>query len=191
MSTDTILVLGQNTLTPKLLKTLRPFCSLVENHKLPPDDMSAFRLVISFGLKSIVAGETLESSAGRIINLHPSWLPFNRGRHPIFWAALLGNPFGVSIHLMDSGLDTGPVLVQKKVNLDVEKITFREAHQMLNLELLSLLEANIHSILENKVRPTPQSAGEPPKSGADLPTEFSGWDSVIGPEVRKLRRIEP
>lgn len=50
------------------------------------------------------------------LNVHPSLLPALRGPEPEFWAIRLGvRETGVTIHLMDEGLDTGPILVQRPV----------------------------------------------------------------------------
>lgn len=51
------------------------------------------------------------------INLHPSLLPFGRGKNPNFWSIRDGEPFGVSIHLVDRLVDHGPVLVQKQIEV--------------------------------------------------------------------------
>ena len=50
------------------------------------------------------------------LNIHPSLLPRHRGASPVVSAILAGNEFtGVSIMLLDSGLDTGPVLVRAQI----------------------------------------------------------------------------
>lgn len=52
------------------------------------------------------------------INVHPSLLPRHRGPDPIFWAFRHGErETGVSLHLMDDGFDTGPVLAQTTLRL--------------------------------------------------------------------------
>lgn len=49
------------------------------------------------------------------INTHPSLLPYNRGKNYNFWALVEGAPFGVTLHKVDSGVDTGPIVAQKEV----------------------------------------------------------------------------
>ena len=50
------------------------------------------------------------------VNVHPSLLPRNRGPMPLFWTFRQGDPTtGVTIHLMDAGLDTGPILAQESI----------------------------------------------------------------------------
>lgn len=54
------------------------------------------------------------------INLHPSILPFHRGPAPLFWIFRSANQeaSGVTIHLIEDGLDTGDIVIQEKVEFD-------------------------------------------------------------------------
>jgi methionyl-tRNA formyltransferase len=53
-----------------------------------------------------------------ILNLHPSRLPAYRGPEPIFWQLRDGvNPVGVTLHVMDAGLDTGEIVGVTAVSL--------------------------------------------------------------------------
>jgi methionyl-tRNA formyltransferase len=48
-----------------------------------------------------------------ILNVHPSLLPAGRGPEPVFWTLRRGEPVtGVTVHRMDAGFDTGPVVAQ-------------------------------------------------------------------------------
>lgn len=49
------------------------------------------------------------------INTHPSLLPFNRGKHYNFWAIVEQAPFGVSLHLVEEGIDCGDIVAQKPI----------------------------------------------------------------------------
>ena len=49
------------------------------------------------------------------INTHPSYLPYNRGKNYNFWALKESTPFGVTLHLVDDGIDTGPIIAQKEI----------------------------------------------------------------------------
>jgi methionyl-tRNA formyltransferase len=51
----------------------------------------------------------------RIVNLHTSLLPYNRGAFPNVWAILDKTPAGVTVHVVDRGVDTGPILGQVEV----------------------------------------------------------------------------
>lgn len=52
------------------------------------------------------------------LNVHPSLLPANRGPEPLFWTFREGSQYtGVTIHLMDEGMDTGPMVAQEAVEV--------------------------------------------------------------------------
>lgn len=53
-----------------------------------------------------------------VINTHPSFLPYNRGKYPYYWAIMDGTPFGATIHRVDDGIDTGDILWRKEAKLD-------------------------------------------------------------------------
>lgn len=50
-----------------------------------------------------------------MINLHPSYLPYNRGQYPNVWSLVEGTPAGVTLHQIDEGLDTGDIVAQHEV----------------------------------------------------------------------------
>jgi methionyl-tRNA formyltransferase len=85
------------------------------------------------------------------LNLHPSLLPRHRGASPIPAAILAGDAeTGVSLMLMDAGLDSGPVLAQGRVALngretapDLERDLARAAAELLALHLEPWLNAEI------------------------------------------------
>lgn len=70
-------------------------------------------LSVLFGYK--LSGEVLNIPHRGCINLHPSYLPFNRGAYPNVWAIIDETPVGVTLHYMDEGFDTGGIIAQKKV----------------------------------------------------------------------------
>jgi len=60
------------------------------------------------------------------LNVHPSLLPANRGPDPLFWTFQQGSSeTGVTIHLMDEGLDTGPIVAQQRIDVP-EGITYTQ-----------------------------------------------------------------
>ena len=51
-----------------------------------------------------------------ILNIHPSLLPVGRGPEPVFWTLRRGEPVtGVTVHRMDAGFDTGPIVAQAQM----------------------------------------------------------------------------
>jgi phosphoribosylglycinamide formyltransferase-1 len=78
-------------------------------------------LIVLAGFLSILTGPVLDAYAGRIINLHPSLLPKFGGPgmygDRVHRAVLEAGEreSGCTVHLVDAGTDTGPVLLQRKV----------------------------------------------------------------------------
>ncbi len=123
-------------------------------------ELESFRadviVVAAYGL--ILPQPVLELSRYGAVNIHASLLPRWRGATPIQRALLAGDrETGISIMQMDSGLDTGPVLMQEKIPI-LEDDTTGTLHDRL-AELGSKLIVQALDALEaGEVRATPQSA---------------------------------
>lgn len=63
----------------------------------------AFDLVVSYTYQYIFELQTIDAAGGNIVNLHTSYLPFDRGSSPNLFNILEGSPRGVSIHYMEVG----------------------------------------------------------------------------------------
>jgi methionyl-tRNA formyltransferase len=75
-------------------------------------------IVSSVYYRKILATATLDRVAGKAFNLHPSLLPCHRGCSSLTWAIIEGDPFaGISYHYIDSGIDTGPILLQSVLHI--------------------------------------------------------------------------
>lgn len=148
-----------------------------------------YDLVISYGYRHILKKEVIESSKAPIVNLHISYLPWNRGAHPNFWSFYECTPSGVSIHLIDKGVDTGAIIYQRYVNFDKEEDTFLKTYKKLIVEIEKLFKNNIDELISKKFIATPQRRKGSYHSVANLPKEFIGWDSVIKEEVVRLDSI--
>ena len=71
------------------------------------DQRAPYDLLVSYNYRHIVPPETCRAYVARAVNLHLSYLPFNRGCHPNVWAHHDGTPSGVSLHLLAAqGWDT-------------------------------------------------------------------------------------
>ena len=76
------------------------------------------QLVVLAGYMQLVSAEFLERFSDAVINVHPSLLPAFPGVHAIEDALAYGTKvFGVTVHFVDEGLDTGPVIMQRAVSL--------------------------------------------------------------------------
>ncbi|MBW3571384.1 MAG: hypothetical protein KY467_09775 [Gemmatimonadetes bacterium] len=63
----------------------------------------------------LVPQEVLDVPRQGMLNLHPALLPWNRGWHTPSWALLEGTPVGATLHFMDAGIDTGDVVLQRRL----------------------------------------------------------------------------
>jgi len=70
-------------------------------------------VVIIFAVSKLTQA-TLAACAAPVLNLHPGITPAYRGVHSGYWALRMGdrNRFGATVHLVDDGLDTGPIVDQ-------------------------------------------------------------------------------
>ena len=98
--------------------------------------------IISYGYRYIIKDEIIRLVKGKIINMHISYLPWNRGSNPNVWSFIDNTPKGVTIHYIDSGLDTGDILVQKQVWFDEAEETFESTYDALNDLMISILREN-------------------------------------------------
>ncbi len=113
--------------------------------------------LISYGYRHIIKKDVLDLLPGRAINLHISYLPFNRGADPNLWSILEGTPAGVTIHYLDEGVDTGDIIVQKPVKLDFEHDTLATSYDRLQHEIQSLFRQHWPEIRAGKCQPKPQT----------------------------------
>jgi phosphoribosylglycinamide formyltransferase-1 len=75
-------------------------------------------LVVLAGYMALLTPGFLARFPGRIINVHPALLPAFPGLHAVEQALEYGvKVFGVTIHFVDEGIDTGPIIAQKAVEL--------------------------------------------------------------------------
>lgn len=91
-------------------------------------------LIILAGYMRIVGQTLLAAYTNKIMNIHPSLLPLYPGRHGIQDALEDGaTETGVTVHLVDEGIDTGPILAQRKIPIEAG-------------DTLESLESKIHAI---------------------------------------------
>ena len=139
----------------------------------------------------ILPGELLALPALGALNVHPSLLPKYRGATPIQSAILQGEAeTGVSIMLMDAGLDTGEIVLQQRVAIERDE-TYGELHDRLAALGAQLLAQCITLAERGGLAAHPQS-GEPvltrPVAKDDLRIDLSWAPERI---VRAVRAYAP
>ena len=184
-----ILFLGYSREETKLINFLNEKGCTVDNSEEIIVNNN-YDMIISFGYKKIIKKQILEKISCPILNLHISYLPYNRGSHPNFWAFFDNTPSGVTIHQIDEGIDTGPILYQKYVFFNRGEKTFKQTYERLKEEIEDLFIINANDILNFDYKPTNQLEKGTIHLKRDLPSEFSGWDSEIYTEIAKLRNTD-
>jgi methionyl-tRNA formyltransferase len=116
-----------------------------------------YNLVFSLHCKQLFPAELIK--AIRCINIHPGFSPYNKGWYPQVFSIIDKQPAGATIHEMDEKIDNGPVIVQKKVDINAWDTSLDVYNKIIAAEL-DLLRENIGNIIENKYNKAPsQSAG--------------------------------
>jgi phosphoribosylglycinamide formyltransferase 1 len=112
-------------------------------------------LVVLAGFMELLDAAFIERFAGRILNVHPSLLPAFPGLRAIEQAVEHGvKVMGVTVHFVDEGVDSGPIVLQEPLELsypariaEIEDRVHRVEHQ--------LLPRAVRLIAEGRVRPDP------------------------------------
>jgi phosphoribosylglycinamide formyltransferase-1 len=95
-------------------------------------------LVVLAGYMQLLSPDFLRAFSRRVINVHPALLPAFPGLRAIEQALDYGvKVFGVTVHFVDEGIDTGPVILQRAVELEAQGVEeVRERLQPIEHELL-------------------------------------------------------
>jgi phosphoribosylglycinamide formyltransferase-1 len=100
--------------------------------------------IILAGYMRLVGPTLLTAYPERILNIHPSLLPQFPGRHAVRDALAAGvRETGVTVHLVDEGIDTGPILEQVRVPVD---------EGMTEVELFERIHAAEHELYPRVIR---------------------------------------
>ncbi len=97
-------------------------------------DSHKIDIIVLAGFMRVLTPDFVRKYYGRLINIHPALLPAFPGAHAIkdAWNAKVKET-GVTVHFVDSGVDTGPVILQRKV-------------PVLSADTLEILETRIHQV---------------------------------------------
>jgi methionyl-tRNA formyltransferase len=139
--------LGLTVLQPE---SLRSPAAIAQIRGLSPDCIVA----VAYG--QILRQELIDIPPRGVVNLHPSLLPRYRGASPIASAILAGDETtGVTIMLMDAGMDTGPILLQRPHPIEPEDTTGTLSEKLSRFGA-GLLAAALPLWLRGDISPEPQ-----------------------------------
>jgi phosphoribosylglycinamide formyltransferase 1 len=96
-------------------------------------------LVVSAGFMKILGAQFLSRFLGRVVNTHPALLPAFPGAHAVPDALAYGvRVTGCTVHLVDAGVDTGPILAQEPIPVldDDDEVSLHERIKVVERRLL-------------------------------------------------------
>ena len=174
---------GLKVLTPKSLK--KP--AAIEEMKAHGADLG---VVIAYGL--ILPKSVLEAFPKGCLNVHGSLLPRWRGAAPIQRALMAGDEeTGVMIMAMDEGLDTGDVLLTRRIPLP-EEMTAGQLHDEMMHEGAALLAEALVKLETGALTPVPQSAEGATYAEKILKTETKiDWSKPVRDIHNHSRGLSP
>ena len=147
-------------------------------------------VVVAYGL--MLPPEALALPRYGCLNIHASLLPRWRGAAPIQRALLAGDAeTGVAIMQMDAGLDTGPVLLERRVTIGPDEDSPALHARLAALGALALLEA-LDGIEAGTLEPRPQaSAGATYAAKLDKSEARIDWREDAAAIARRIRALRP
>jgi methionyl-tRNA formyltransferase len=194
-----ILFLGGGDLSKDLANWLKQHGEEVvyTEKKINLEDVLTIKpeFIVSYNYKYIISKEIINYVKGKAVNLHISYLPYNRGAHPNVWSFLEDTPKGVTIHYIDEGIDTGDILLQKEIFIDEEKETLKSSYNILHNEIQILFKENWQKIKEGKIESRKQIG----KGSIHYKKDFilfeplimeKGWDTPIKELKEKWEQIK-
>jgi methionyl-tRNA formyltransferase len=148
--------------------------------------------IVIFGYRHIIGQEIIKNFPKQIINLHISYLPWNRGSDPNLWSFLENTPKGVSIHFIDSGVDKGDLIAQKRVNSKPDD-TLRSSYNRLKEAMENLFIKEWPAIRSGKVIGKPQIGKGSFHRRSDLKAVehflTQGWDTPVDQVTNKFKTL--
>ncbi len=167
-------------------KSLRPATAVDELRAVEPELI----VVAAYGL--ILPQGVLDIPIHGCLNVHASLLPKYRGASPIASAILAGeSETGITIMLMDAGLDTGPMLSQRAIPI-ADGDTTGTLEQKLSVVGAELLMETLPRWIGGEITPQPQD--ESRATLTRLIRKEDGlidWSSSAYDIVRRLRAFDP
>jgi methionyl-tRNA formyltransferase len=155
------------------------------------DDFSP-DIILSSGYDRLLRPKTVQRFSQRVINLHAAYLPWARGIGTTLFATMLRYPYGVSVHFINEGLDTGNLIARKLVHPDPNE-TLRTFYSKLLTATEELFFESFPKIVTGQINGVPQEElGEINTHRSRLQFESlievctNGYDTSIS-DLEKLR----
>ncbi|HIZ88784.1 MAG TPA: UDP-4-amino-4,6-dideoxy-N-acetyl-beta-L-altrosamine N-acetyltransferase [Candidatus Mucispirillum faecigallinarum] len=145
-----ILLLGEKCSLINDTLNLKGHNTFLFTDKIVAENVLNYDFIISFGYRHIISKDIIDLFPDKIINMHISFLPYNKGADPNLWSYLENSPKGVTIHKIDKGINTGDILLQKEVQDNIETDTLKTSFNRLIDEIVILFNDNADDILNGR-----------------------------------------
>jgi len=151
-------------------------------------ELKDIEFVISYNYHHIIKRDVIDLFPNRIINLHISMLPWNRGCSPNIWSFINNTPKGVTIHNIDEGIDTGDILAQRQMFFEEEIETLASSYNKLHVAIQELFRENWDKIKQGDIVPRGQGSYHTKKELDDLMIGHSiSWNENISSMIKRIR----
>ena len=128
--------------------------SLMKIKSLSPD------VIIVSSFTQIFKQPLLKIPSMEVVNVHSAMLPDYRGASPLNWALINGEEnVGCSVIAMDEGIDTGDILSQRKISVDIND-TILDLHTKINHIASDLVHEVLNDYKNDSVKRIPQKHSE-------------------------------
>ena len=149
-------------------------------------------IILASGYDRLLKPKTVQKFPQRIINLHAAYLPWARGIGTTLFATMLRYPYGVSIHFINEGLDTGNIVARKLLQTEQDD-TLRTFYSKLLSATEDLFFESFPKIITGQTIGVPQEElGDKTTNRSRLQFESvmdvcpNGYDTLIT-DLEKLR----
>ena len=191
-----IRILGPKSRNESIRKKLceQGFEVIVSPDPYDADSVDEFSpdIILSSGYDRLLRPKTIQKYSQRIINLHAAYLPWARGIGTTLFATILRYPYGVSVHFINEGLDTGNLIARKIVQTEQDD-TLRTFYSKLLSATEDLFFESFPKIVSGQTNGVPQEElGEINTNRSRLQFESvmdicpNGYDTLIA-DLEKLR----
>jgi methionyl-tRNA formyltransferase len=149
-----------------------------------------FLVVAAYGL--LLPVSVLESAQFGAVNIHASLLPRWRGAAPIQRALMAGDrETGITLMRMEAGLDTGPILAQKRIDITDQEDAGTLHDRLADLGARMIVES-LPEISSGRLQPVPQPAlGVTYARKLEKPELVIDWRRPAAEIARLIRALRP
>lgn len=148
--------------------------------------------ILSVHFQYIFPEDVLSIPKHGIVNLHPAYLPYNRGWHTPSWAILDQTPYGATLHFMNEEIDSGEIIARKEIDIRPEDTADSLYSRVMDVEV-ELFKSTWPKLADFSYQTTAQSESEATIHTKDDLKKIQKIDLdnhvEVGRLLRKLRAL--